>query len=334
VKIIAFFNNKGGVGKTTLVYHLAWMFSEIGVRVIAADLDPQANLTAMSLSEDDIARIEDNEIDSIYDVIAPLISRGKEVEPETVRINRRFVLLPGDLDLSSTEDALSGEWTKCLSDSALDRERAFSVTTSLARAVRNAAADFDSDVALIDVGPNLGAINRSALLAADHVVVPVAPDIFSLKGLSNVGRGLADWRRGWDRRLEDAPPSKNGWPDGKMSPLGYIVSRFSTYAGEKSAHFRRWINRVPKAFHNDILRETLSVPTSVEDDDSCLAWLKDYRSLVPMAQEVRKPIFLLKPGDGAIGAHQTAVQQAYDDFRSLAEKIAALASIPHEASSW
>jgi chromosome partitioning protein len=44
--IIAFLNNKGGVGKTTLVYHLAWMFADLGVRVLAADLDPQANLTA------------------------------------------------------------------------------------------------------------------------------------------------------------------------------------------------------------------------------------------------------------------------------------------------
>jgi Mrp family chromosome partitioning ATPase len=40
--IVAFFNNKGGVGKTSLVYHLAWMYSDLGFRVVAADLDPQA----------------------------------------------------------------------------------------------------------------------------------------------------------------------------------------------------------------------------------------------------------------------------------------------------
>ena len=52
MKAIAFFNNKGGVGKTTLVYHLAWMYAELGASVVAADLDPQANLTTMFLSED------------------------------------------------------------------------------------------------------------------------------------------------------------------------------------------------------------------------------------------------------------------------------------------
>ena len=52
MKTIAFFNNKGGVGKTTLVYHLAWMYAELGFSVVAADLDPQANLSAVFLRED------------------------------------------------------------------------------------------------------------------------------------------------------------------------------------------------------------------------------------------------------------------------------------------
>ncbi len=49
---IAFFNNKGGVGKTSLAYHLAWMFADLGKQVLAADLDPQANLSAAFLDED------------------------------------------------------------------------------------------------------------------------------------------------------------------------------------------------------------------------------------------------------------------------------------------
>ena len=46
VPVIAFFNNKGGVGKTSLVYHLSWMFADRGTRVIAADLDPQGNASS------------------------------------------------------------------------------------------------------------------------------------------------------------------------------------------------------------------------------------------------------------------------------------------------
>ena len=52
IPVLTFFNNKGGVGKTSLVYHLSWMFSEQGIRVLVADLDPQANLTSAFLDED------------------------------------------------------------------------------------------------------------------------------------------------------------------------------------------------------------------------------------------------------------------------------------------
>ena len=52
MKRVAFFNNRGGVGTTSLVYHLAWMFADQGRRVITADLDPQANLSGMFLTEE------------------------------------------------------------------------------------------------------------------------------------------------------------------------------------------------------------------------------------------------------------------------------------------
>lgn len=57
MEVIAFFNNKGGVGKTTLAYHLAWMFAEMGVSVVAADLDPQSNLTSMFLDEERLEQL-------------------------------------------------------------------------------------------------------------------------------------------------------------------------------------------------------------------------------------------------------------------------------------
>lgn len=70
---VAFFNNKGGVGKTSLVYHLAWMLRELGRRVVAADLDPQANLTGMFLDETGLERLwRDGNQGSIDEGVAPL----------------------------------------------------------------------------------------------------------------------------------------------------------------------------------------------------------------------------------------------------------------------
>jgi chromosome partitioning protein len=319
MNVIAFFNNKGGVGKTTLIYHVGHMLADKGHRVVMADLDPQANLTAMSLSMSDLVLIEDDQVRTIYDTVAPVVASGDEVFPAYIEIAERLALLPGDLELSNIEDALSREWTQCLSDSPLDRKRAFAVTTSIARSVKVAAEDYEADYVLLDVGPNLGAINRSALLFADFVIVPVAPDVFSLKGLTNVGQGLGEWRKGWARRIENAP--KGDWPEAAMKPLGYVVSRFSIYAGERAMHFRRWIDRVPKIFHRDVLRDDAMYNGSIDEDPARLAWLKDYRSLMPMAMEANKPIFRLKPADGAIGGHQAAVTGAYDDFSSLVDGI-------------
>ena len=62
-------------------------------------------------------------------------------------------------------------------------------------------------------------------------------------------------------------------------------------------------------------------PTPSQDERHALATVKHYRSLVPMAQEARKPIFHLTPADGAIGAHAAAARDAYTDFKVLAEKI-------------
>jgi len=67
--------------------------------------------------------------------------------------------------------------------------------------------------------------------------------------------------------------------------------------------------------------EVQSPGLNVASDEFCLAQLKDYRSLMPMAQEAKKPMFLLKPADGAIGGHQGAVREAYRDFEALAAAI-------------
>ena len=71
--VVSFFNNNGGVGKTTLVYHLAWMASELGVSVLAVDLDPQANLTAACLDANVVEKLWDGARQTVYGAIAPLL---------------------------------------------------------------------------------------------------------------------------------------------------------------------------------------------------------------------------------------------------------------------
>jgi chromosome partitioning protein len=239
VPIIAFFNTKGGAGTTPLVYHIAWMMAEIGLRVAAADLDPQANLTANFLDDDQMQSLWPADAtltapgQTVYGSLAPLIRGvGDIAEPPIVEVSDRLYLIPGDLALSRFEDELSNQWPDCLDG----KERAFRVISAFWRLIMRAAQQVECDVVLIDVGPNLGAINRSAIVAADHVVVPLAPDLFSLQGLQNLGPTLMQWREQWNARRDKNPDPTLALPGRQMCPAGYVLLGHGVRLGGRCRH--------------------------------------------------------------------------------------------------
>ncbi len=229
MKTIGFFNNKGGVGKTSLVYHVAWMLGLLGRRVLAVDLDPQANLTSMCLTEDRLEEIwEHSPRPTLHGAVAPQFRGiGDIVAPAIEEVQERIGLLAGDLELSQLEDDLSQAWPKC----QLGDERSFRVMSAFARAVGAGGSAFGAEVALVDVGPNLGALNRAALLACDFVVVPLGADLFSLQGLRNMGPTLRRWRAAWQQMRPHNPDPSLILPPGRIEPIGYVVMRHSVQAG-------------------------------------------------------------------------------------------------------
>jgi chromosome partitioning protein len=320
VKTIAFFNNKGGVGKTSLVYHLAWMYADLGLDVLAADLDPQANLTSMFLEDDRLEELwNGHSRQTIYGALQPLLEGTGDIDaPHVEAATTGLGLVVGDLALSAAEDELSSQWPDCL-----DRKpRAFRVLSALWRALRLAARESGAALVLVDVGPNLGAFNRAALVTADFVVVPLAPDLYSLQGLRNLGPTLRRWREEWQERRARNPVSELEIPEGAMNPVGYVVMQHAVRLDRPVKAYARWMQRIPTAYREAVLDENTETNIAIEDDPHCLSALKHYRSLMPLAQEARKPMFALKPADGAIGGHAAAVQDCYRDFRDLARAIA------------
>jgi cellulose biosynthesis protein BcsQ len=326
-RVIAFFNNKGGVGKTSLVFHLAWMYSDLGLRVVAADFDPQANLTAAFLDLDRLEELwpDGRHGETVFGAIEPLIrGTGDVALPHVEAITDRLGLIVGDLGLALFEDELATQWPKCLDG----QERAFRVISALWRVGQLAAARHEAEIVLMDLGPNLGAMNRAALVGADHVVVPLSPDVFSLQGLRNLGPTLRRWRNEWRMRLTQKPPAAAlELPGGEMRPAGYVVLQHSERLDRPVRAYQSWIRRIPEVYREEVLDQTDASPRLPADDPNCIARIKHYRSLMPMAQEVNKPIFHLKPADGALGAHYRAVQAAYGDFESLAVDVAARTSL-------
>ena len=323
VPVLTFFNNKGGVGKTSLVFHLAWMLSEMGKRVVAVDLDPQANLTSAFLAEEDLEVLWDPDDTTqrnttIYQCIKPLTEVGDILAPETKRINSRLHLVPGDLNLAGFEDMLSQEWPNALGSG--NTFRAFRVLTSFWQVAQLAAKQHSADIVLADVGPNLGAVNRSALIGTDHVVIPLAADLFSLQGLRNLGPTLRKWRSDWTKRVDNWPNPAFDLPTGAMKPEGYILLQHTERLSRPAKAYKRWADRIPATYRESVLGLPMD-KTKQPIDGDCLARLKHYRSLMPMAQEVHKPIFQLTSADGAIGSHSYAVKESWSDFKALAIAI-------------
>ncbi|MCG3128366.1 MAG: hypothetical protein CHACPFDD_03254 [Phycisphaerae bacterium] len=229
------------------------------------------------------------------------------------------------MSLSTFEDQLSEVWPKCLSRD----ERAFRVTSAFWRVLQLGANTHQAQVVLIDLGPNLGAINRAALIAADFVVIPLGPDLFSLQGLKNLGPALREWRTEWHERIKKNPaPDQLRLPSGGLKPVGYIVLRHSIRLDRPVQAFDRWMAKMPSVYQEHVLQQESNTNRRIEDDENCIARLRDYRSLMPLAQEARKPIFFLKPADGALGAHTSAVTRAYADFLDVARKIATRTNVP------
>ena len=321
MKTVAFFNNKAGVGKTTLVYHLACMLAERNETVLAVDLDPQANLTSMFLTEDELERLwpDGEHPKTIFCALRPIIRGLGDVRaPHLQEINASLALVVGDLALSTFEDKLSDAWPRCHNRD----ESAFRTMTAFYRGVRMAASKFGASWVLIDLGPNLGAINRAALIASQHVIIPLGPDLISLQGLRNLGPSLRTWRAGWAELSAKNPDALMNLPQGQFEPLGYVVMQDDMRENRLPKTYQRWIDGFPGAYRESVLDESSTCTIAAASDPYCLANLKHYRSLMPMAMAARKPVFSLKPADGAIGAHGEAVRNAYTEFLALARRIA------------
>jgi cellulose biosynthesis protein BcsQ len=318
---IAFFSNKGGVGKTTLVYHLAHMFADLGHRLLLLDLDPQSNLTAMCLPEEELEEIwtdPPRPRRTVLEAVRPILKgEGDLAAPSVIELSDAISLVPGDLGLSAFEDQLSDAWPR-----ALDRdEAAFRTLSAFHRLAKLAChASAKPEWVLMDVGPNLGAISRAALLAADFVITPLAPDLFSIQGLRNLGPTLETWRAGWQERRKRNPDPELELPSGALRPLGYIVMQAGLRGSRPVKAYDRWVAQIPDEYAHAMLGLNRQ-GQSFDTDPSFLGVMRHYQSLMPLAQDAQRPMFHLRPGDGAIGSHMEAVRRCGNDFRGLANRV-------------
>lgn len=322
---IAVFNNKGGVGKTTYMFHIAHLLASRGSTVLVVDCDTQGNLTNYTMSDEDIVAAWSDRGNSIFKVVEPIIKGTGDINPLTPsrveNSNGEIYIVPGDLRLSDFEDRLGDTWNGARGGD----EASLRVQSAIHRYIKSCIDEVDADIVLIDMGPNLGALNRSTLACSDYFMTPVAPDLFSIQGTENLGNKLVSWRKQWNQCHENWKDGELDLPDGKPLYLGYVLQMHNMRARSRSGMTDGWSiykDRMDTAVRKNIVGKIGKKQTfQWEDDDFELGKIPNLHSLIPYSQNARKPIFDCKYADGLRGAHLSKAKDSVELFEDIVETI-------------
>lgn len=325
LKKIALFNHKGGVGKTTLSVNIADALVDAGKRVLLVDADPQCNLTSFYVEEADLEELQAKSDEAgatatIWSALKPVVEgRGGVGRVDAWDIRGGGIsLLPGDVMLADYEEALPAAWVECFAR----RQRGYDVVTALRQIVDNAIAESNADVCLYDVGPNVGALNRSILLDCDYFITPVAADLFSLRALGTVGRSVSKWLREWQTiRGLASPADQATLPIGRPTYLGYITSAFKVNSGRNAANpHADWETRIAPRVRDTVARELRAIdPVLVFPGGNKVGGIKHFHSLAPNAQKLGVAIGKLR-GHVNTGQNEN-VDEAQAQFDALAAEV-------------
>jgi len=320
MKSIAFFTNKGGVGKTTLVCNLAAHLAQHHKKkVLVVDADPQTNATQYMFKDSVLDEIyEKKTAYTIYSMARPL-SQGKGFSPSNdFRKSPSFgvdVLL-GDPRLALIEDTLAADWNS----SGVRGLR----TTFMFRNFLLTCPTYD--YVFFDMGPSLGSINRSVLIGCDYFVLPISIDLFSIRATENISSWLKEWKKRLNLQLTSIGDlSDIEIPDleFRLRLLGYVNQQYTAKKDKKGDRrpvkaYEKIMREIPDAIQKSILNEHQREP---ENFEYWLGSIPNLHSLVPMSQTSRKPIFSLKSADGIVGAHFVKVGEAKKIFDGISNRF-------------
>lgn len=325
VKIISVFNNKGGVGKTTLTFHLAHALAELGKRVLAVDLDPQCNLSIYSLSVEQIQSIWEEENGFIDEPgfqaaktamaasdFVKLCKRPRTIHfslksaeegigelehlPPPLALKENLHLVPGRLTLHMFEEALARRW----SEAFVGQPLALRTMSEIRRLILMYAEAYGYDYAILDTSPSLGQLNKNILTTVDAFLVPCAPDLFSLYGVKNIGSSLNRWLSELKSLYHLIPPARRPFlPTSFVGFLGYTIYNAKRREGSSKwnmaiAHYdyaskvpETVANSMPQALSKGISNSTLKEPIGG------MAVMHSHNTYPTHAQKYHSPIWEL-----------------------------------------
>ncbi len=273
MKIVAFFNNKGGVGKTTLLCNVAAVCAQdLGKRVLVADLDPQRNASFYALDAPSFAGIAKS--GSLHRMLmqpeAPATLLGSA--------NFGFHVLPGDPAIADFTPRLDEAW----------RHKDLPVLLELKGILDAQRPDYD--LIFLDLPPAISGLSRAGLIAADAFVAPFDMDLFSIEGLKLVKDWILRWEPQW-RAMTETPAAKPC----RARFIGGIINRMTKDSGEASELYAQFSQQIDSL----VTAMARNLNDRVRGADYILGEAPNFGERAARANRIRRPIFDATVAPGA-----------------------------------
>ena len=326
-KIISVFNHKGGVAKTTSLYHISWKLTELGKKVLMVDADSQCNLSQIALGHDGFENhLKNNRKDNIKDALEPaFMSKTTVIQPvkcPTVRGNENLLLLPGSMDLETYSVELGFSFLNAFSTSS-------NLPGSFYYLIKKTAEKYNCDYVLIDMNPSLGAINQDLLLSSHYFLIPTAPDYLSKMAIKSLSTVIPKWENWAQRARTTFQHAVYPLPDNTPRFLGYTVNDYNIRGGQPTQAAQRDIDGIEKEVNN-VLVPALTKYDMVkpEQDDFKLGTVQDFQSTLKGAyQTVGLPVWKLQRTDftnvkgGALNSTEAIMKRVEESFAQIVNNI-------------
>ena len=358
MKTLSVFNNKGGVGKTTLTFHLAHALAELGHRTLIIDLDPQCNLTILGMDEEKLHKIwkeEDDFIDDFQGARQKLTSQdfeklvssersihfllkptedgaseiGKLTPPHPLGTN--LDLIPGRLTMHLYEDKIASRWSDVYQGDPL----AVRTISKIREIAELYAQHHGYAFVIMDTSPSLGALNKVVISTTDGFLIPCMPDMFSLYGIRNIGNALSIWKKQFDTIYHLLSEEKRKLlPQKFVQLLGFTLYNAKKYAGVTEwdlarAHYN-FAMQVPDAIKKYV---GLEIRGGIPDDKLShpigeKAIMHTHNTLPSMAQRYHLPMWKV-PGFANLNNDDTSTifgnraiyEETREKYKSFAEDL-------------
>lgn len=322
MKMIAVFHNKGGVGKSTLLFHTACALAEQGHKILMMDLDPQSNLSLYGLSDADLQAIWEEEESVIFEgfpVGTNTFNTGKSdilnsprtihfllkpvesgvddynILPPPIQLFDNLSLIPGRITLSQFESILADRWSISPDENVL----AIRTITQFRTIATRYAEAFDYEYVFADVSPSLGLLNRAIITTCDAFFMPATPDLFSMYGIRNIGQSLLRWKKSYISLYNAiGTPLKSLFAPDFVKFLGYTIynarGRRDQPLGLAKAH-RDFAEKIPDEIKKWIPEDDISLPaiSNIENSIGRNSVWASHNTYPAMAQKYKCPMWMI-----------------------------------------